>query len=377
MFKRRMSSHLMVIISLLALVALIAGTWSSASGAGLLAGGSPIQTAAQGSSVIPTISITSVRADQTVTIQTRNFPANDTFNVLMNTIGTKGVGGVQVGAWSSGPGGTQLATFNIPASLQGQRMIAIRLQSPTSGYFSYNWFYNNTSGSIPDTGATATPSRPIPTFTITGVVRGQTVTIETKNFPANDNFNVLMNNMGTKGVDGTSAGTWNSGPGGTQTATFTIPAAFANNNLIAIRLESPSSGYFAYNWFFNNTTSGGVPDTGATPTPGGPTPTPGPTSTPARTPTFTIVSVVRDQTVTIRTNNFPANDTFNVLMNEMGTRGVGGTQVGTYNSGNGDPQTVTFNIPDSVKGDQQIAIRLESPTSGFFSYNWFYNSTTP
>lgn len=376
MFRRRMSSHLMAVTSLLVLVALIAGTWSSTSGAGLLAGGSLIQAAAKGSSVIPTISITSVQADQTVTIQTHNFPANDTFNVLMNTIGTKGIGGVQVATWSSGTGGTQTATFNIPASLRGQRMIAIRLESPTSGFFSYNWFNNNTSGSIPSTGATATPSRPIPTFSITGVVRGQTVTIQTKNFPANDTFNVLMNNIGTKGVGGTSAGTWNSGAGGTQTATFTIPAAFANNALIAIRLESPSSGFFAYNWFFNNTTSGGTPGAGATPPPGGPTPTPGPTAT-VRVPTFTIVSVVRDQSVTIRTNNFPANDTFNVLMNDMGTRGVGGTQVGTYNSGDGSSQTVTFNIPDSVKGNRQIAIRLESPTSGFFSYNWFFNNTTP
>jgi hypothetical protein len=31
-------------------------------------------------------------------------------------------------------------------------------------------------------------------------------------------------------------------------------------------------------------------------------------------PTFSIVSVVRDQTVTIRTNNFPANQTFTARM---------------------------------------------------------------
>jgi hypothetical protein len=26
--------------------------------------------------------------------------------------------------------------------------IAIRLQSPTSGYFAYNWFFNNTTGVV-------------------------------------------------------------------------------------------------------------------------------------------------------------------------------------------------------------------------------------
>jgi hypothetical protein len=35
------------------------------------------------------------------------------------------------------------ATFNIPASLQGSFQIAIGLESPTSGYYSYNCFYYN------------------------------------------------------------------------------------------------------------------------------------------------------------------------------------------------------------------------------------------
>jgi hypothetical protein len=37
-----------------------------------------------------------------------------------------------------------LVTFDIPASLKGSYQIAVRLQSNTgSGYFAYNWFYNN------------------------------------------------------------------------------------------------------------------------------------------------------------------------------------------------------------------------------------------
>jgi hypothetical protein len=56
---------------------------------------------------------------------------------------------------------------------------------------------------------------------------------------------------------------------------------------------------------------------------------------------------------------------------------VGGVKVDTVNSGTGGAQTYTFTIPDSLKGDSRIAIRLQSPTSGYFSYNWFYNSTYP
>lgn len=377
MKKQRYPSILSILTSLVLMVAMAGGTWSTAFGAGLSQGGlSAIKPAVV---VIPTFTIVSVQTDQTVTIQTANFPANDTFNVLMNTIGTKGVGGTLVGTQASGAGGSFKATYNIPAGLKGLSQIAIRLESPTSGFFAYNWFWNNTSGGIPSTGATATPapSLPvgtIPTFSISAVTTDQTVTIKTSNFPANDNFNVLMNTIGTRGVGGILVGTQASGAGGTFTATYNIPAALKGQQQIAIRLESPTSGFFAYNWFWNNTT-GGIPNTGPTVTPG-PSPTPQPTLPPGTIPTFSISSVVADTSVTILTSNFPANDNFDVLMNYIGTRGVGGTKVTTINSGAGGALTLTFNIPAFLQGQQQIAIRLQSPTTGFFAYNWFWNSST-
>jgi hypothetical protein len=39
--------------------------------------------------------------------------------------------------------GTFTATYTIPAGLYGLDRIAIRLQSPSSGYYSYNWFWNS------------------------------------------------------------------------------------------------------------------------------------------------------------------------------------------------------------------------------------------
>jgi lipoprotein NlpD len=79
-------------------------------------------------------------------------------------------------------------------------------------------------------------------------------------------------------------------------------------------------------------------------------------------PTFSIVSVSRDKTVTIQTANLPAHDTFNVTMGPMGTKGVGGTLVDTVNSKKGGTITYTFNIPSSLVGSKKIAIRMESPT---------------
>jgi LysM repeat protein len=199
------------------------------------------------SGYIPTFSIVSVVRNSTVTIQTANFPPNDTFNVLMGKFGTQGVNGTKVGTFSSGSGGTMTATFNIPAGLQGRSKIAIRLQSPTSGYFSYNWFYNfNSSG----TSSGSSGYSGIPTFSISSVSPDKSVTIQTYNFPKNMKFDVLMGAFGTAGINGIKVTTIDSGSGGSFSATYNIPASLAGSHRIAIRLQG-SSGYYAYNWFFN------------------------------------------------------------------------------------------------------------------------------
>ena len=116
-----------------------------------------------------------------------------------------------------------------------------------------------------------------------------------------------------------------------------------------------------------------IPAAPPTPTP---TPGPAPVPTPFVIPTFSILSVVANKTVTIRTANFPANQKFDVLMGPIGTRGVNGTFITTTNSVVGGSFTATYNIPANLGGARQIAVRLQS-ASGYFSYNWFFNNTTP
>jgi hypothetical protein len=62
--------------------------------------------------------------------------------VRMGPIGTKAIGGIVVGTTDSGTGGSFEATYNIPASLAGSALIAIRMDSANGFYYSYNWFYN-------------------------------------------------------------------------------------------------------------------------------------------------------------------------------------------------------------------------------------------
>ena len=91
-------------------------------------------------------------------------------------------------------------------------------------------------------------------------------------------------------------------------------------------------------------------------------------------PYFYIAAVVRDTTVTITPYNFPPNDTFTVRMNYYGTYGIGGYVVDTVTTdASGTLSKTTFNIPAGLANLDRIAIRLESPTTGYYAYNWFWN----
>jgi hypothetical protein len=331
----------------------------------------PVPYPGTGISGIPTFSIQSVVQDDSVTIPTNNFPASLDFNVRMGQFGTTGINGIIVGTTNSGGGGVFTATYSIPDTLKGLRQIAIRMDSTSGGFFAFNWFWNNTTGSsgpVVTPGTTPVPVfTGIPTFTIQSVVRDNSVTILTNNFPASLDFTVRMGLFGTAGINGTVVGTTNSGGGGAFTATYSVPASLQGLQKIAIRLDSTSGGFFAYNWFWNNTTTN---DPGPSVTP---TPTPVPMS---GIPTFSIQSVVSDTTVTVITNNFPANLDFTVRMGQFGTAGIGGSVIGSTNSGAGGVFTATYNIPSSLQGKDRIAIRMDATSGGFFAYNWFWNNST-
>jgi len=307
----------------------------------------------------PTFEITDVEKDTKITIKTANLPANQTFTTRMGKMGTRGVGGEVVGTFDSGTGGSKSFSFNIPSSLKGEKRIAVRFDSPL-GFFAFNWFTNDPSVVSP----TPAPKPPtaIPTFSIKSVVRDDEVTIRTNNFPKDMTFSVRMGAFSTKAVGGILIGTTDSGEGGTFEATYKIPDSLKSSHRIAIRLDG-TSGHFAFNWFFNNTTD----------VPVGVTPTiiPGYTGI----PTFRIQAVVRDDKVTILTNNFPKDMTFTVRMGAYGTKAVSGTVIGTTESGAGGAFEATYTIPDELKGSRRIAIRMDG--APFFAFNWFWNNTFP
>ena len=239
-----MKRSLMIVLSSILLVGLLLG--STFSGIGV--------KPAVAYSGYPTFSIVSVSTDKTVTIKTYNFPAHDTFKVVMNYIGTHGVNGIVVDTINSGAGGSFKATFSIPKALKGQYQIAIRLQSTSgSGYYAYNWFYNNKK--YTGTGGAYSYGDGYygyPYIYATSVVKNKTVTLKITNLPANDKYKVLLGKIGTLGVNGKIVGTFNTGKGGTKTIKVQIPAGLQGKGQIAVRIQSVGrTGYYAYNWFYN------------------------------------------------------------------------------------------------------------------------------
>lgn len=325
--------------------------------------------ASSSSLLVPTISIQSVAADSTVTVTAVNFPKDQTFTVRMGEMGSLGVNGTVVGTTATGNSTAFTATYDVPAELNGRYQIAIRLDSP-QGYYSYNWFYNNTTHHVP------TPSigyTGIPTFSITSVEMDKTVTIQTNNYPPNQEFTVTMGPMFTRGIGGIFVTTFNSEGGGSFSKTFEIPAALAGSDRISIRAQTAHAyPYYSFNWFYNN-------DAGNTAGNGGETPVPNPmpTNNYSGIPTIKVCTVERDKRVTVLTNNFPANQTFTVTMGPMFTRGIGGIVVGTFDSGDGGGNVnATFDIPAHLAGSYRISIRLQTGHAyPYYAYNWFYNNT--
>ena len=285
------------------------------------------------------IAVKAVEWDRTVTITGYGFPEDVDFIVRMDVYGNTAYGGIAVEEFNSGDGGTFEATYDIPYSLRGVYAIAIRVES-SEGYYAWTWFYNRST----------TAYNTFPEISIVGVDTGETVTVKTFKFPEDIDFKVRMASYGSAAWDGIIVDKINSGDGDSFTATFDIPPSLKYNYAIAIRFESVE-GYYAYNWFYNRTTADYSFE-----------------------PEFSITSVVKNDTVTVKAFDFPENDTFVVRMGVYGTAAEYGVVVAETNTGDDGEFSATYNIPPALYHHDRIAIRMDND-DGYYSVNWFYNTT--
>ena len=331
---------------------------------------------------IPTTSIKNVVPGDSVTVRTYNFPAGKDFVVYMGEFGTRGVGGIESGAFYSAGGGSFELTFTIPEALTDEHMIAIRLQTPGNTYYAYDWFYNQpyqgSSGSVEvsdpepaDDGEYHFNTLNLnysgyPTTSILSNEDKESVEVKVYNLPKDVDFSVTVGAFGTRGVGGATVASFNSGDGGTQTFTFDVPDTYKEYYKLAIRLDS---GYwYAYDWWVNNPAAAGASSSSSSTSSSSSS-----TCTTCSIPSTSFVSLNADGSVTFMAYNFEPNTQWQVTMGAYGTRGVNGVFVQTLTSKDGS-FTIKSEIPTELKDLEKIAIRFEQVDGPYYAYDWFVNN---
>ncbi|HTX78592.1 MAG TPA: hypothetical protein VMC62_02940 [Longilinea sp.] len=194
-----------------------------------------------------------------------------------------------------------------------------------------------------------------PSFYISNIESDVSVSIKTLNFPANTTFNVYMGPGGTQGINGVLVAVTNSGDGGTFGVTYNIPDDLKGAFSIDIRMDS-DSGYHMYKNFINRID--------------------GSTSTKltGHNLILYVVSVVKDTSVTLRTQYFPTGQDFLVRMGRYGTHGLGGDEITTINTGDSGIFNTTLTIPSDLQGKSPLDVRFDD-VYGQSAEISFYNCT--
>jgi hypothetical protein len=310
----------------------------------------------------------------------------------------------EIGYASEKNGSRFTKTFDIPDELKGETIIKVAVvnafnqhSGTMAFYYQEGYPYASPVGNFSTTyttdsgGSSGSPGTPY--TSVLNVVPDTEVTLQVFNFPANKDFAVTMGPLGTRGIGGYAIGTQNSGAGGSFIVTYPIPSQLHGSDYISIRLESTTTGHYAYDYFKNamtsssssSTTSAGdstttgegevaaIADSTGT---GNPASTSDWVLTPGTYPLTTITAVNAGESVTVSGTNFTKNDTYTVMMNWFGTRGINGVVVGTVSTGDSSTFEQTFTIPESLVSASSIAIRFESANTPYYSFDWFNNADT-
>jgi hypothetical protein len=317
------------------------------------------------------LNIVSVEKGQSVTIRVVDMAANKEFRVLMNTMGTLGVKGIEAGTGKTNSDGSFTKTFLIPADLKRESRIAIRIEATDkTGWYSYNWFVNSTSGSSNSSGGTGSVTPPAgnlsgsSNLSIVDVEEDVSVEIQARNLVANRAYQVWFdwkNRSGT--VKAAQSGTIRSDNNGKIVASVRMPSALVDRQEVRLRLQDGSS-LAAYAWFLNRDSdenSGSGAEEGSI----------------SGIPYLVIGAVVENDSVAVTAFNLPKRTEFDVYMGKFGTQGEDGIYVETVKTGkSGSSIEATFDIPKKLWDKEKIAIRLEAADgSDTYVYSWFYNTT--
>lgn len=178
-------------------------------------------------------------------------------------------------------------------------------------------------------------------ISIYGVVQDQTVVIRIHNIPAQLKYEVWLKPSGSSNQNWAKIASRYSDKGGTYLETHTLPDSVTGVSQVDIRITRKSDqSLIASNHFYNHTN--------------GVQPTAIPGSKYSGYPTIAIVSVNKDKQVTVQAYNLPPKNTFEVRMGKMGTRGVNGVKVASFESGSGGNPLLTYSIPSALLSENKL-----------------------
>ena len=186
------------------------------------------------------------------------------------------------------------------------------------------------------------------------VVEDKTVTLVGTSLLANTRYDVYLSKYGKYPASAKLVGFAVTDAKGAFTKTFKIPGKLVDVIKIGINLTS-SKGDATSNWFINATGSGNTGGEGS------------------GNISFTITSIKKNNYVTIKTKDLPANVTFDVRIGKAGTKGINGIKVGEITGDSDGSVKATFDIPDALTGKKQLDIRIENKSLGMSYYVTFDN----
>ncbi len=323
----------------------------------------------------PAFKISEVVTDDYVVLVTKDFPAETAYTVGMGTPDDPNTY-IAVAKFSSQEGGSLGITVHIPEKFQGEPTINVLLKDENGGKIFGNFAnipeeepvaeepadtvpaeepVDEPADTVPaeepadtvpaeepveeaptveDAPVAAVPAvtcnyAVIPSVSIDAVTRNTSVTFTTANFPANSTFSVSM---------GVYVATWTPDPMGTR---HHEPGRHEPERREPSRPEPRPIAYSDdYQQFY-------VLDSVESHVPGFP-------------------DTDKDHGPAPRHDGQPVVST-----------SFSGTQVGTFETGDGAPQTLTFTIPSNLYGVSPIALWISDlGPCGFYSYNYFYNNST-
>ncbi len=326
------------------------------------------------------LTIPSVVKGQSATIKVTGMPANKDFRVLMNKMGTQGVGGTVVGTARTDQNGSFTKTFAIPSQLKNEPTIAVRVEATdATGWYAYNWFTNSTSGSSSSgssSGSSSSSSGSSSSYTgstsgagaitIVDVDEDTGVDISAQHLSANRTYPVWFDWRNQSGsVMTTQSGTVKSDANGKVVAFVKMPSILRDRRDIRVRFQPAGGSTVAASaWFYNAESDSNV---------GGAVPA----GSDAALPYISVGPVVENTTVTLDVYKFPKKMKLDAYMGKMGTKGENGTYIETITTPKDSTHfTVTLDIPKNLKDKEKIAVRLEAADgSAYYAYSWFYNTT--